>query len=349
MLRPSCPHQPRTTGTMDSFPDFDDQFSPIHEDLILNDPLPWDDVLGETTAIPAFPVFDGLLVDGPLGAPNKGKSTDHSDVVLEDAKVADTPSTGPVSFKDGNNDGNVSLSPNNIENHPVSPGEYGARADSNNSVGRDSNSEQPIPQTVAACESYDRYLNRVYRAYLKRRAEIEAKIAKSQISRNHRQVDTSEIQPDPEKYENEGRAMKKRKANGNVKDDGLYKKKRFSASKNMSADKKQRFRNEQNRSSATRSQEFRKKELAKNKRFAYGLRIDNESMKKAVLLLKKTLQETQTHLLKKMDVVEFGETFPTIVETLDNVAGVIADTQLTFRPADILLTPLDYGNETKKQ
>ena len=143
--------------------------------------------------------------------------------------------------------------------------------------------------------------------------------------------------------------MKKRKVNGNVKDGGLYKKKRFSASKNMPADKKRRFRKERKDSSAIRSQERRKKELGKNKRLAYGLRINSESMKKAVLLLKKTMQETQTHLLKEMDFVEFGEAFPTIVETLDNVAGVIADTQLTFRPADILLTPLDPGNETKKQ
>ena len=72
-------------------------------------------------------------------------------------------------------------------------------------------------------------------------------------------------------------------------------------------------------------------------------------MKKAVLLVKNTLQEAQTHLLKEMDVVEFWGTFPTIVETLDNVGGVIADTQLTFRPAEIHLTPLGYGNATKEQ
>ncbi len=159
--------------------------------------LPWEDVLDETTAMPAFPVFDGFSVDVPLGATNKDKSTVHSDAVLEDAKVAKTSSTGPVSFKDGNNNGNVLLSPNNIENHLVSSGEYGARADSNNSVGGDSNSEQPISQTVAACESYDRYLNRVYRAYLKKGAEIEAKDSKSQTSRNHLQVNASEIQPGP--------------------------------------------------------------------------------------------------------------------------------------------------------
>ncbi len=175
----------------------------IYDSASLLTLLPWDNILKGTTAIPALPAFAGLSVDGSLGALNKGRSTVHSDVALEDVKVAKTSSTGPAWFKDGNNDGNVSLSPNNIKKHLVSPGEYKARADSNNSVGRDSNSEQPIPQTVAACESSDRYLNRVYRAYLKRRAEIEAKSAKSQTYRNRRQVDTSEIQPDPEKNENE--------------------------------------------------------------------------------------------------------------------------------------------------
>ncbi len=91
-------------------------------------------------------------------------------------------------------------------------------------------------------------------------------------------------------------------------------------------------------------------------------------MKTAVQLLKHSLEETETDVFVSSKEVlsnraaitgsrgpinenwrwRVREDITSSVETLDNIGGVIADTHWTTRLANLLLTPLNYKNQTKK-
>ncbi len=193
------------------------------------------------------------------------------------------------------------------------------------------------------------YLNRVYFAYVKKRAELEAEEAKSKNPRNRRKkVDKAKIKADMEKDENEEHAKKKRKIDDGFKGDELDTKQQLRISKSMSADEKRRARSERNRLSAQKSRERAQNMKIKNERLARRGRIDNETKRKAVLILKSKLEETQTRLLKKMDVDKFRKTCPTTFGMLDEVDEVIADSQWTFRPENIPLIDINYQGKSKK-